>query len=80
MRIMSRFMKIVAIFLLLLWSDAGEAFAKGRFSRIGGRFVGEEVRYEVGFWVFPAVGAGLARFYDLDNGNYLLVNEGQAKG
>ena len=80
MRITNPFMKIILVLLLLLWGDAGESSPQGRGSRIGERFVGEEVRYEVGFWVFPAVGGGLARFYGLDNGNYLLVNEGRAQG
>jgi len=80
MQIMSPLIKILPILLLLFWADAGEAFAEGRLSRIGERFVGEEVRYEVGFWIFPAVGGGVARFYDLDNGNYLLINEGRAQG
>jgi hypothetical protein len=80
-RVMNLFMKIVLIFFLFLWDGAGKAFCQDASPRmIGARFIGEEVQYEVGFWVFPAVGGGLARFYELDNGSYLIVNEGRAQG
>ena len=76
MRIVNHFL----LFFLFLWGHTGEAFPQHRGIPIGDRFVGEEVQYEVGFWVFPAVGGGVARFYHLENGNYLLANEGRAQG
>jgi hypothetical protein len=69
-----------AFLLLFIWVWAGEGFPQDRKIQIGQRFGGEEVRYEAGFWVFPALGGGTARFYDLGEGQFLMVHEGQARG
>ena len=34
----------------------------------------------MGFWIFPAVGKGLAHFYDLGDEKFLITHEGQAQG
>ncbi len=70
------------IFLLLagiLVAEEG-SFAQERKRQIGERFGGEEVQYEAGFWVFPAVGGGVAHFYNLDSDRFLVIHEGQAQG
>jgi len=48
--------------------------------QIGERFKGEEVTYEVGFWLFPSLGRGWARFDDLGGNKFLMTHEGQAQG
>ena len=72
--------RTIFFFLMAVLLTAGEPFAQGPKKQIGERFGGEEVHYEVGFWIFPAVGKGLAHFYDLGNGKFLLTHEGQAQG
>jgi hypothetical protein len=73
---MKTFFPLLLIFIL----TPGECLPQERNKQIGERFGGEEIQYEVGFWVFPAVGRGLAHFYDLGNAKFLLTHEGQAQG
>jgi hypothetical protein len=69
------------LFLLLgLLTAARESFPQEGKRQIGERFGGEDVQYEAGFWIFPAVGTGRAHFYDLGNSRFLLTHEGQAQG
>jgi hypothetical protein len=69
------------LFLLLgLLTAARESFPQEGKRQIGERFGGEDVQYEAGFWIFPAVGTGRAHFYDLGNSRFLMTHEGQAQG
>jgi hypothetical protein len=74
--------RLTSIFFLffLFMAVAPCSFAQERKKQIGERFGGEDVRYEAGFWVFPAVGAGGAHFYALGNDRFLLNHEGKAQG
>ena len=76
---MNHFLKIL-FFLFLIVAATGESFSQERGKQIGERFSGEQVQYEVGFWIFPAVGAGQAHFSDLGQGRFLIAHEGQAQG
>jgi len=74
------FLKTVSFLLLAVLSVAQDSFPQERKKQIGERFGGEEVQYEAGFWIFPAVGRGTAHFYDLGSSQFLLKHEGQAQG
>jgi hypothetical protein len=65
---------------VVFWAAPPEPFAQERKKQIGERFGGEDVQYEAGFWVFPAVGAGGAHFYALGNDRFFLNHEGRAQG
>ena len=77
---MKNIVRTIFFLLMAVLLSAGESFAQDPKKQIGERFGGEEVHYEVGFWIFPAVGKGLAHFYDLGNGKFLITHEGQAQG
>jgi len=79
-RSMIHFLKTFFFLLIGILIAAGDSFPQERKKQIGERFGGEDVRYEAGFWVFPAVGGGVAHFYDLGNDQFLLTHEGQAQG
>ena len=77
-----RFRKIITfwivVFLLLCrpWDCAG-AQPEGS---IGDLFVGETLKYEVGFWLIDPVGGGVADFQSLGNGRYRVYHVGKAEG
>ena len=73
-------LKIVILLLLGVLMSRQGSFAREEKKQIGDRFGGEEVRYEAGFWIFPAIGAGTAHFYALGNDRFLIIHEGQAQG
>ena len=77
---MNHFLKTIFFLLIAILIAAGDSFPQERKKQIGERFGGEDVQYEAGFWVFPAVGAGTAHFYDLGNDQFLLTHEGRAQG
>lgn len=79
---MSMTCRLQIFFLLLLGilMSAQGSSAREEKKQIGERFGGEEVRYEAGFWIFPAIGAGTAHFYALGNDQFLIIHEGQAQG
>ena len=68
----------MVVFLLLgqPWDCAG---AQPEDS-IGDRFVGETLKYEVGFWLIDPVGGGVADFQSLGNGRYRVYHVGKAEG
>jgi hypothetical protein len=78
--IMRSWLRIILLVTLGMLTAGGETFPEEMKKQIGERFGGEDVRYEAGFWVFPALGGGTARFYDLGDNRFLVTHEGQAKG
>lgn len=70
------------LLFLLLWPLLlpGDSFPQETKKQIGERFGGEDIRYEAGFWVFPAIGAGTAHFSDLGGGRFFFTHEGRAQG
>jgi hypothetical protein len=77
---MRNIVKTFFLLLLGIFVTSEDSFSQERTRQIGERFGGEDVQYEVGFWIFPAVGKGLAHFSDLGNEKFLLTHEGQAQG
>lgn len=66
------------VFLLLSrpWDCAG---ARPEDS-IGNFFIGETLKYEVGFWLIDPVGGGVADFQSLGHGRYRVYHVGKAEG
>ena len=66
------------VFLMLghPWDCAG---AQPKDS-IGDLFIGETLKYEVGFWLIDPVGGGVADFRSLGGGRYRVYHVGKAEG
>ena len=77
---MNHFLKIIFFLLVGTLIAAEESCPQERKKQIGERFGGEDVQYEAGFWIFPAVGGGAGHFYELGNNQFLIIHEGQARG
>jgi len=77
---MKNIVKTFFLLLLGIFVTFEDSFSQERNKQIGERFGGEDIQYEVGFWIFPAVGKGLAHFYDLGREKFLITHEGQAQG
>jgi hypothetical protein len=72
------FVKSLGLLLFLFWQ--GSSAGEGTVEPIGERFQGEVLRYDVGFWIFPRVGEGVATFRSLGNGMYEAFHEGRTLG
>ncbi len=69
-----------SLFLLLFFLPPGISWGQNTTDPIWRKFLGETIRYEVGFWIFFPVGGGEADFRDLGHGKYMVFHEGQAQG
>jgi hypothetical protein len=72
--------KAFCLLILLLLGRPWDCAGARPEDSIGDRFIGETLKYEVGFWLIDPVGGGVADFQSLGNGRYRVYHVGKAEG